>query len=153
MWSNPSAGWPSLASTCCHKLCISLVRMLRFAWLLGRRLLRWPSASDPPKATVVSQLCVLSLSLSLLGPITMPQVSYVWELSSLSSVCPAPPWQVVIAWVLYVVQYDWYLSLIFPSMVLSGEHAHSFLLLWYPVMCTAFYVSSVGESLTRQEQW
>ena len=38
-------------------------------------------------------------------------------------------------------------------MVLSGEHAQSLLLLWCPVMCRAFYVSSKVESLTRQEQW
>ena len=93
MQSNPSAYWSSLASTHCHKPCISLVRMLKFIWLLGRRSLRWPSASDPPKATVVSKLCVLSLLLSLLGPISMPPTSSLWELSSLfSPVCPAPPW-------------------------------------------------------------
>ena len=104
------------------------------------------------KQAVVSELFVLSLSLS--GPTSMPLVSSTWELRSLSSlVCPVPPWWVVIAWVLYVVQYDWYLSPSFLSMVLSGECAQSLLLLWHPVMCRAFYISSIVESLTRQEQW
>ena len=62
MQSNPSAGWPSPASTHCCKLCISLVSMFKSAWLLGRMSLRWPSASDPPRAIAVSELFVLSLS-------------------------------------------------------------------------------------------
>ena len=95
----------SMASTCCHKLFISLVSMVKFAWLLGKRSPRQPSTSDPPKASIVSELFVLSLS--LLGPISMPLVSSTWELRSLSlPVCPVPLWQVVIAWVLYVAQYD-----------------------------------------------
>ena len=31
--------------------------MLKFAWLLGRGSLRQLSASDPPKAIIVSELC------------------------------------------------------------------------------------------------
>ena len=105
MWSNPSAGWPSLASTYCCTLLIFLASMLKFAWPLGRRLPRWPSTSDPLKAILVSKLFVVSLS--LLGPISMPPVSSMWELRSLSlPVCPAPLWWVVIAWVLYVAQHD-----------------------------------------------
>ena len=58
MQSNPSGGCPSLASIHCHKLFISLVCMPKFAWLLGRRSPRHPSASDPLKAIVVSNcLC------------------------------------------------------------------------------------------------
>ena len=90
-WINPSAGQPSLASTHCHKLLISLVNTVKFAWLLCRRSPRWPSASDPPKARIVSELFVLSLS--LLGPISMPLVSSTWESRSLSlPVCPVPLW-------------------------------------------------------------
>ena len=62
MQSNPSTGWPSLASTHCYKLCISLASRFKSPWLLGRRLLRQPSASDPLKAIVVSELFMLSLS-------------------------------------------------------------------------------------------
>ena len=80
-------------------------------------------------------------------------VMSLWELRSLSlPVCPVPPLQVVIAWVVYVVQYEWYLSLSLLSMVLSGECVQLLLLLWFPVMCRAFYVSSIVKSLTRQEQ-
>ena len=122
MWSNPSAGWPSLASIHHFTMFISLATTVKFAWPLGRRSSRWPSASDSPKAIIVSEMFVLSLS--LLGPISMPLVSYTWELRSLSlSVCAASLQLAVIAWVLYVVQYDWYLSLISLSTVLSGEHA------------------------------
>ena len=97
MQSNPFAGSPSLASSCCHKLFNSLARMLKFAQLLGRRLLRWPPVSDPPKAILVSKLFVLSLSLS--GPISMSLMSSMMELRSPSSlVCPASPWWVVIVW-------------------------------------------------------
>ena len=84
IWSNPSACWPSPASNCCHKLCISLTSMFKSTWLLGRRLLRWPSASDPPKAIAVSELSVLSLSAKFL-------VSSTWELRPLPSPpCPTP---------------------------------------------------------------
>ena len=79
--------------------------MVKFAWLLGRRSPRHPSASDPPKTSLVSELFVLSLSLS--GPISMPLVSSTWESRYLSlPLHPVPLWQVVIVWVLYVVQYD-----------------------------------------------
>ena len=129
--------------------------MSRSVRLLGRRSPRWPSASAPPKIIIVSELFVLVLSLLGPGPISILLASSMWELRSLSlHVCPAPLWWVVIMWVLYVVQYNWYLSLIFPRMVLSGECTHSLLLLGHPVMCRAFNVSSMVESLTRQEwQW
>ena len=79
--------------------------------------------------------------------------SSTWESRSLSlPLCPIPPWQVVIVWFLYVVYYDWYLCLSFLSMVLSSECTQLLLLLWCPVMCRAFYVSSTVESLIRQEQ-
>ena len=67
MWFKPSGGWSSLASTYWHKLCISLISAGNLASLLGVCLLGWPSASDPPKAMVVSELLVLSLLLS--GPV------------------------------------------------------------------------------------
>ena len=135
MQTNPSIGWPSLTSTHCHKLLISLVSAVNFTWLLCRRL--QPSASDHPKAIVVPELFVLSLS--LLVPISIHPVSSTWELSSMSlPVCPVPLWQVVIAWVLYVAQNDWCLSLSFPRTVLSGECTQLLLLLWCPVLCRVF---------------
>ena len=73
MQSNPSVGWPSPTSTYSCKWLISLVSNFKSAWLLDRGSLRWPFASAPPKATIVSELC--SLSLSLLGPISMPLAS------------------------------------------------------------------------------
>ena len=148
--SNSSTGLPSLASTHCCKLFISLVCMSKSASLLGKRLPRWPSALDPLKAIAVSELFVLSLSLS--GSIYMFLASSKCELRSLSLyACPGPLWQVVIAWVLYVAQYDWYLSSSSLSMVLSGENAQSLLLLGQPAMCSALYGSSMLQSLPRQE--
>ena len=146
----PLAGWPSPPSTHCHKLCISLGRMLTFSWLLGRRSLRQPSASDSPKSNhSIQTVCAFIV---IVGPISMPLASSTRELSSLSSpVCPVPPWQVVIVWVLYIAQYEWHLSPIFPSMVMSDEYTCSLLLVQCPVMCRAFYISSVVESLARQE--
>ena len=130
MQFNPSTGSPSLVSTCCHKLFISLVSMFKFSWLLGRRVPRQLSASDPLKERIVSQLFVLSLSSMFLA-------SSMWELRSLYlPACPAPPCQVVIVWVLYAAQSDWYLSLIFLSTVLSGECTRSLLLVWHPVRCS-----------------
>ena len=121
--------------------------MFKSAWLLDMRSPKQPSASDPPKAIIVSELFVLSLS-------SMFPASSMWESRSLTSpACPTPPLQVVIVWVLYVAQHDWYLFPIFPSMVLSGEYAHLLLLLWCHVMCRGLYGSGMVESHTRQEQW
>ena len=94
-----------MASIYCHKLLFSLVSTVKFAWLLGRRSLRNPPTSNPPEVSVVCKLFVLSLS--LLGLISMPPMSYTWELRSLSlPACPIPPWQVVTTCVLNVAQYD-----------------------------------------------
>ena len=74
MQSNPSAGWLSLASTHWHKSIISLINAVNLAWLLAISSLGWSPASGPPKATVVFEPLVLSLSLS--GPVFMPSMSY-----------------------------------------------------------------------------
>ena len=127
MQSNPSAGWPSQASTHCHKLCISLAAMFKSAWLFSRRSLRQSSAFYPLKAIIVSELSAHALSSTFL-------TSSTWQSRSLSA-CPALPCWVVIALVLYVAQYDWYLFPIFLRMVLSGGHTHLLLLLWHSVIC------------------
>ena len=55
MCSKHSTGWPSPASTYWHKSFISLVSAVNLAWLPGISSLGWPSASNPPKAMVVSE--------------------------------------------------------------------------------------------------
>ena len=150
IWSKPAAGWPSLVSTHWCKPCNSLMSAVNLAWLLVISLLGWPSAFDPPKAVVVSEPLVLSLSLS--GPVFMSSASSMLRLMSLSTEHPAPLWWVAMACVLYVVQWAWYLSLIFLSTVLSGEHIPSLFLMWWSDMCRAIYVTNMVELLTRQEQ-
>ena len=54
----------SQASTHWHKSFISLMSAINLAWLLYIGSSGWPSASGPPKATVASELWVLSLSFS-----------------------------------------------------------------------------------------
>ena len=80
----------------------------------------------------------------------MPSISSMWRSMSLSFGCPVPPWWEAIACISYVVQYAWYLSLIFPTTVLSGECIYSLLLLWWRDMCRAIYVNNMVEWLTRQ---
>ena len=102
MQSKLSAGWPSLASTHWHKSFISLMGVVILAWLLGIGSSGWPSVSEPPKAMVVSEPLVLSLSLS--SPVLMPSMSSMGRLMSLSTGHPTPPWWVAIVCILYIVQ-------------------------------------------------
>ena len=94
MLSKPSASWPSWAPTHWCKSCNSLVSAVNLAWLQGISSLRWPSAYDPPKAMVLSEPLVLSLSLS--GPVFMPSVSSMWSSMSLSMGHLVPLWWVAI---------------------------------------------------------
>ena len=55
-------------------------------------------ASDPPRATVVYELCVISLSIYACSGSSM-RIS-----KPLSRGCPVPPWWVAIVCSLYVVQ-------------------------------------------------
>ena len=143
-------GWPSLASSHCCKLLISLLSMLKFAWPLSRRSPWWPSTSDPPNTITVSELFVLSLSLS--GPISIPPVFSMWKLRSLTLPdYPASLWWVVILSVLYVVQYDWYLSPMFPSSFAWWINQYFCCSI---LSCAEhLYIHSMVGSLTRQEWW
>ena len=152
MLSNLSTGWASPTSICHHKLLISLVCMVTFAWLLCRMLLRWSSASNPPKAIVVPDLFMLSLS--LLGPISMPPMSSTWKSRSLSSpVCPVSLWWVVIASILYVMQYDWYLFQVSWAWSWVVNVLNYFFCCSILLCAECFYISSIVQSLTRQKQW
>ena len=98
MQSKLSAGFPSLTSTHWHSSFISLVSAVNLAWLLGKSSSMLPPTSSPPKATIVSEPLMLSLS------IPVASGSSTWRLMSLSMGCPAPPWWVAIACILYTVQ-------------------------------------------------
>ena len=99
MQSRASAGWPSLAATLWHQLFISLVRAVNLSWYAGSS--GCPSASGSPRATVTSELWVLSLS------ILACSVSSVRMSKPLFRGCPAPWWCVAMVCVLYVVQLAW----------------------------------------------
>ena len=93
-----------LPHECCQFILIAVYRASRVNFCL------WS-----PKATAVSEPWVLSSLLS------MHMASSTWRSMSLSKEHPAPLWWVAIVCVIYVVQYPWYLSLIFPSTVLNSE--------------------------------
>ena len=98
IWYKLTAGCPPPASTHWHKSFITLVSAINLYWWLYTGSSGWPSAPGPPKATVASELWVLSLLISV------GSGSYELRSIPLSRGCPLPLWQVAIACVLYVVK-------------------------------------------------
>ena len=64
MWSKVSSGCPSPAATPWHKSFISLVSAVNLSWLWYTKSLGCATASELPRTTVVSELCMLSLLIS-----------------------------------------------------------------------------------------
>ena len=90
MQSKLSAGCPPASAHWCSSF-IALMSVVNLAWLLGKSSSVLPSASSPPKATVVSEPIILSLSLSM----SVASGSSMLRLMSVYG-APGPPWQVAV---------------------------------------------------------
>ena len=150
MQSNPSTGWPSLDSTHCHKLFTSLESIFKSAWLLGRRLPRWPSTSEPLKA-IVSIWAVCTFTVIVGAHIYVSGIFYMGVKVSVFACLSCSSMVSGHSVDLYVAQYDWYLSQIFWALSWVVNPSDHYFCCGILSCAEHVYRSSTVESLTRQE--
>ena len=148
MWSNPSAGWPSLASIHCHKLyfsCEYVKVCLAVRWEVTEvAICLQSSKSNHSFWAAVCAFIVIYVSRIFYVGIKVP----VFACVSWSSVATGHSTSFICSTVRLVSVSN------FPEHDFEWKMCPINGFVWWLVMCRAFHMSRMVESLTRKEwQW